>query len=94
MLVFNVTFKCKDGMREAFLDAVLSERIDSAARSEPGNLQYDWFISAGNCTDLLLIEKYQDEEAVAGHVRQPHTARLVELREAYVKEMILEKYER
>ena len=48
MLVFNVTFKCKNGMREAFLDAVLSEGIDSAARSEPGNLQYDWYIPAGN----------------------------------------------
>ena len=93
MLVFNVTFKCKDGMRNVFLDAVFSEGIASAARSEPGNLKYDWYISADNGTDLLLIEKYRDEESVAEHVRQPHTARLVKLKEAYVGDMILEEYE-
>lgn len=93
MLVFNVTFKCKNGMRDVFLDAILSEGIDSAARSEPGNLMYEWYIPTGNSTDLLLIEKYQDDDAVAEHVRQPHTARLVELKEAYVDDMILEKYE-
>ena len=93
MLVFNVTFKCRNGMRDVFLDAILSEGIDSSARSESGNLQYDWYIPVGNSTDLLLIEKYEDDEAVAGHVRQPHTARLVELKEAYVDDMILEKYE-
>ena len=93
MLVFNVTFKCKNGMRDVFLDAVRAQGIDAAARSEAGNLMYDWYISAENCTDLLLIEKYKDGEAVAEHVRQPHTARLVELKEAYVDDMILEQYE-
>ena len=76
-----------------FLDAVRAQGIDLAARSEAGNLMYDWYISSENCTDLLLIEKYKDGEAVAEHVRQPHTARLVELKEAYVDDMILEQYE-
>ena len=93
MLVFNVTFKCKNGMRDVFLDAVRAQGIDAAARSEAGNLMYDWYISAENCTDLLLIEKYKDGEAVAEHVRQPHTAKLVKLKEAYVDDMILEQYE-
>ncbi len=93
MLVFNVVFKCKSQMRDTFLNAILSEGIDKAARSEKGNLQYDWYIPVANDTDLLLIEKYHDEEAVAEHVRQPHTARLVELKEAYVEEMVLKQYE-
>ena len=93
MLVFNVTFRCKPGMREMFLNAIRTEGIDAAARAEAGNLQYDWYIAADSESELLLVEKYRDADAVAAHVRQPHTARLVELKEAYVADMVLEKYE-
>ena len=93
MLVFNVTFRCKPDMRDAFLKAIVSEGIDAAARGEAGNLKYDYYLPVDNDCDLLLIEKYKDAAAVAEHVRQPHTARLVELKEAYVADMILEQYE-
>ena len=93
MLVFNVTFRCRPGMRDAFWNAIRAEGIDAAARAEAGNLQYDWFIAADSDSDLLLIEKYRDADAVAEHVRQAHTAKLVALKETYVADMILEKYE-
>ena len=93
MLVFNVTFKCKPGMREEFLNAILSEGIDAAARGEEGNLRYDYFLPVGSDSDLFLVEKYKDADAVAAHVRQKHTARLVELKEKYVEDMVLEQYE-
>ena len=80
-------------MRDAFFNAIQAEGIDAAARAEAGNLQYDWFIAADSDSDLLLIEKYRDADAVAEHVRQAHTARLVALKETYVVDMILEKYE-
>jgi quinol monooxygenase YgiN len=93
MLVFNVTFRCRPGMRETFLEKIRTEGIDVGARAEAGNLQYDYFRSAENGDDLLLIEKYRDADAVAAHVRQAHTARLVALKEEYVADMVLEKYE-
>lgn len=92
MLVFHVTFKCRPEMRDRFLNAVLREGIADAARAEPGNLKYEWYIPAGSSDDLFLIEQYRDAEAVAEHVRQPHTARLVELKEEYVADMVLEKF--
>ena len=94
MLVFNVTFHCKPGMRDAFLDAIRSEGIVDAARAEPGNLQYDYFIPVDPGDDVMLIEKYRDAAAVGEHVRQTHTAKLVELKEAYVSDMVLEQYEK
>ena len=93
MLVFNVTFHCRPGRRDAFLDAVRAEGIMDAARAEPGNLQYDWFLPADGGDDVLLIEKYRDADAVAAHVGSAHTARLVELKETYVADMVLEKYQ-
>ena len=72
---------------------ILSEGIDAAARREAGNLKYDYYLPVGSDSDLLLIEKYRDAGAVAEHVRHPHTARLVELKERYVDDMILEQFE-
>ncbi len=93
MLVFNVTFRCRPGMRDAFLNAIRAEGIAEAARAEAGNLQYDWYLPADGGDDLFLVEKYVDADAVASHVRQAHTARLVALKETYVGDMILESYE-
>ena len=92
MLVFNVTFRCAPGKRAEFLSRIRAEGIDAASRAEEGNLQYDYFLSVEHGDDLLLIEKYKNEEAVAEHVRQAHAARLVELKETYVADLILEKY--
>ena len=93
MLVFNVIFRCRPGMRETFLEKIRAEGIDAASRAEEGNLQYDYFLPIDNGDDLLLIEKYRDADAVAAHVRQAHVARLVELKETYVSDLILEKFE-
>ena len=93
MLVFNVIFRCRPGMRSEFLEKLKAEGIDAASRAEAGNLQYDYFLAADSDTDLLLIEKYRDDAAVAAHVRQPHVARMVELKEAYVTDLILERFE-
>ena len=92
MIVLNVIYKCKPNRKEAFLERLRAEGIDAASRAEPGNLQYDYFLAADIDTDLLLIEKYRDDEAVIAHTKQPHVARMVELKEQYVDELILERY--
>ena len=93
MLLFHVTFRCRSGARDEFLEKIRTEGIDAAARAEAGNLRYDWYIPVDNDSDLFLIEAYRDGDAVAEHVRQAHTARLAELKEAYAADVILEKFE-
>lgn len=93
MLVFNVTFKCKSEMREEFLEMIMTEGIDAASRAEAGNLAYDFYIPVENGDDLFLVEKYKDADAVMAHVKQPHVAKLVELRNEYVTDVVMEKYE-
>ncbi|MCR4966183.1 MAG: antibiotic biosynthesis monooxygenase [Bacteroidales bacterium] len=92
MLVFNVIFKCKPGMREAFLEKLRAEGVVAACRGEAGNLGYDYFLSAENGEDLLLIEKWKDFDAVKAHARQPHMARMDELKGEYTTDMVLEMY--
>ena len=92
MLVFHVTFHCRPGMREAFLEKLTAEGIVAACRGEAGNLGYSYYFSAENDCDLLLIEKWRDADALARHGKQPHYARLGELKAEFVNDTTIEKY--
>ena len=93
MIVLNVTYKCKPELRDEFLEMIMSEGIDVACRAEDGNIKYDYFIPTDGSDDLLLVEKWRDAEALAVHGRQPHFARIGELKGNYVDETIIEKFE-
>lgn len=92
MIVLNVTYKCKPGMRDAFLSRIAQEGIDAACRAEAGNLKYDYYLPADGGDDLLLVEKWQDAHALDAHGEQPHCVQLRELKAEYVLDTILEKY--
>ena len=92
MIVLNVTYKCKSGMREAFLDAIKAEGLDAASRAEEGNSKYDFYFAADNPDELFLVEYWRDAEAVAIHNEMPHFKRFGELKKEFVEETDLKKY--
>lgn len=92
MIVLNVTYQCKPDLREAFLERILAEGIDEKSRSEAGNLKYDYYLPFGGGDELLLVEKWQDADALAAHGRQPHFLRLGALKAEYVNETVIEKF--
>lgn len=94
MIVLNVTYKCKPGLREKFLEAILRKGIDIASRLEQGNLKYDYYLPFdGSGDELLLVEHWRDAGALAAHGKTPHFLRLRELKTAYVDETRIERFE-
>lgn len=94
MIVLNVTYKCKPGMREEFLKAIRAEGLDAACRAEAGNLKYDYYFPADGGDELLLVEKWRDTEALALHGKEPHFARIGALKPQYVIDTLIERFER
>lgn len=92
MIVLNVTYHCKPGMRDAFLEAVAAEAIDLASRAEEGNSKYDYYRSAEHEDELLLIEHWVDQAALDIHYMQPHFMALGDLKAEYVQETEIAKY--
>ena len=88
MIVLNVTYKCKAGMREK----IVSEGIDVACRAEAGNIKYDYYMSADKADEMLLVEKWRDADAVTSHGQEAHFKRLGEIKDEFVEETIIEKY--
>ncbi|MBR2390655.1 MAG: antibiotic biosynthesis monooxygenase [Mogibacterium sp.] len=92
MEILNVTYKCKEGMREEFLEAILAEGLDAASRAEAGNIKYDFYLAFDDPDELFLFEKWRDAEAVKSHNTEPHFRRFGELKAEFVLETVLERY--
>ncbi|MBE6019184.1 MAG: antibiotic biosynthesis monooxygenase [Clostridiales bacterium] len=92
MIVLNVTYRCKPGMREKLLETIKTEGIDAASRAEAGNIKYDYYLSAQDDNEILLLEKWRDAGAVSSHQEEAHFKRLGEIKGEFVEETILEKY--
>ena len=92
MIVLNVTYKCKPDMREEFHEAIMTEGLDVASRSEEGNIKYDYYIPTEGNDDLLLVEKWRSAEDLDIHRTLPHFAKLGELKNEFVNETIIEKF--
>lgn len=93
MIILNVTYQCKSGKREEYLKAIKTEGIDVACRAEEGNIAYDYYYPTDDNDTLFLLEKWRDERAFASHREQAHFKRLGELKEEYVDDTAIEKYE-
>ena len=91
MIVLHITYHCKPGMRERFLQSDCSGRTGS--RLACGRRKSPVFLlsSVDSNDDLLLIEKWRDADAVAIHSRQPHFTRIGELKAMCVLETVAEK---
>ncbi len=63
-----VKFKAKPGKSEE-MKAFWLEMQKEVARSEPGNVQYDLLVMAGDPVVYVIIERYKDTAAVAAHGR-------------------------
>lgn len=92
MIVLNVTYKCKPGMRNDFLEMIMAEGIDEACRAEDGNIKYDYYTPVDDSDDLFLLEKWRDADALAEHGKQPHLTRLKEIKAEFVTDTIIEKF--
>ena len=93
MIALNVTYQCKPGKRDEFLEKILAEGIDTASRAEAGNFRYVFYLPADGSDELLLVEKWRDGDALKAHGKMPHMARLAALKPEYVTETVIERYE-
>ena len=92
-LGLNVTYRTKPGLAQDFLDALSAAGIREAVRAEAGCLQYDYFLSAGDPDQVLLVERWESQQAQTLHLAQPHMDRVKALKERFVEETSLIRYE-
>lgn len=65
-----VKFRAKPGKSEE-MKAFWLEMQKEVVKSEPGNVQYDVLVMAGEPDVYVIIERYKDAAAVAAHGQSP-----------------------
>ena len=83
-LTLYVVYTAKPGCREAFVRQIVMEGIADTIRREAGCIRYDYYFSAQQEDEILLVEQGQTQAHQRSHLQQPHMARLRELKEQYV----------
>ena len=61
-------------------------------RAEQGNLRYEYFVPMNDSETVLLIDSWEDQEAIDRHHRTPMMNTIAQLREKYDLHMRVEKY--
>lgn len=84
MKTLTVTYLCgtKEN-RDAFYNGIIENRIGEKCENEKGCGSYKYYFPAFDDTSLLLIEEWENEEALNSHKFQPHMAKLIELKEKF-----------
>ena len=92
MLTWNVSYRCKQGQRDAFYKAVCDLGVRANSNSESGNVKYDYFFSAQSPDELLLVETWTEPELQQAHCHTELFAKLQALKERYVEQVVIDKF--
>ena len=90
-LILYVRYTAKPGCRESFVRDIVEKGILTQIRQEDGCLRYDYFLSAERPDEILLAEQWASPEQQEIHLRQPHMARLQQLKTAYIAETAVQR---
>lgn len=82
-LTVNLYYTGKSGAARAFAKEMISGGTVQAIREEPGNLRYEYFFSPERPDTVLLIDSWENQEAIDRHHHTPMMAKIMELREKY-----------
>lgn len=93
MIVLNVTYRCRPGMRDRFLERIRAERIGETSRAEDGNIRYHYYLPVDGGDEVLLMEKWRDAGALAAHAGRPHFSLLKAIKDEYVLDTVIERFE-
>ena len=91
-LILYVKYQAKPGCRETFVRQIVEKGILTLIRQEPGCLAYDYYFSAQDENELLLIERWQSAEHQRVHMQQPHMDAVRAAKAQYIDSTELGKF--
>ncbi len=91
-ITVNLYYKGTNGNAKKFMEEMEKSGTAAAIQSEKGNLRYDYFFPANAPETVLLIDSWENQEAIDAHHASPMMDTLAELREKYDLHMTVERY--
>ena len=71
-MMLLVTYRMLPGQRDAFLQEVAAAGILAKVQQEDGFERYDYYLSAADPDELLIVEEWDSEAQQQAHVNTDH----------------------
>ena len=91
-ITVNLYYKGVNGNARKFMEEMEKSGTADAIRAEKGNLRYEYFFPASDPETLLLIDSWENQDAIDAHHASPMMATLAGLRDKYDLHMTVERY--
>lgn len=93
MIEIRIYYTGKEGKAKEFANEMIVSKVVDRIRSEEGNLEYSYFIPLGSKDTVMLIDSWENQEAIDKHHASPMMAEIIRLREKYDLTMKVERKE-
>ena len=91
-ITVNLRYTGKDGSARKFAEEMTRSGTVDAIRRESGNLRYEYYCSMDDPETVLLIDSWENQEAIDLHHASPMMKTISELRKKYDLHMTVERF--
>ena len=91
-ITVNLFYTGENGSARKFAEEMVSSGTVAAIRAEKGNLKYEYFFPMNDPETVLLIDSWEDQNAIDAHHASPMMKTIFELREKYDLHTKAERY--
>ncbi len=91
-ITVNLRYKGENGAAKEFANEMTCGGTVESIRNEKGNLRYEYYQSLDDPETILLIDSWENQEAIDAHHASPMMKTIAELRDKYDLHMTVERY--
>ena len=92
-ITVNLRYTGKNGNARKFAEEMIASGTVEKIRAEKGNLRYEYYLPLeGDGETLLLIDSWENQEAIDIHHASPMMKTIAELRDKYDLHMTVERF--
>lgn len=91
-ITINIYYSGIKGNARKFADEMVLSGIVDEIRAEKGNLKYEYFLPVNDAETVLLIDSWENQQAIDIHHESPVMQKIINLREKYDLTMKVERY--
>ena len=91
-LTINIYYTGENGNAKKFAEEMVSSGVVNIVRAENGNEKYEYFFPMDDPETVLLIDRWNNQEALDIHHKSPMMKEIASLREKYHLRMRVEQY--
>ena len=92
-ITVNILYQGEGENARLFADEMVSSGLVYKIRQQSGNLRYEYFVPLDNQQAILLIDEWENQEAIDIHHKSPMMTKIAELREKYQLRLKVTRYQ-